>query len=118
MMVFVECFEYPGCHEAARVSTERTLRWARAAYHHYRERGGDGLRACFPIVQGSMFADLRRHCAEELVKLEADGYAIGGLSVGEPRSLSLEMTEVTAPLLPRDRPRYVMGDGMQEKLPA
>jgi queuine tRNA-ribosyltransferase len=117
MMVLDECLAYPASYEAARVSTERTLQWARAAYTHYRKRGSDGLRACFPIVQGSMFVDLRRHCVEELLMLDADGYAIGGLSVGEPRALSLEMTEVTAPLLPRDRPRYVMGVGMPEELP-
>jgi len=64
-----------------------------------------------------MFADLRRHCAEELLTLDADGYAIGGLSVGEPRALSMEMTEVTTPLLPKDRPRYAMGVGMPEELP-
>jgi queuine tRNA-ribosyltransferase len=64
-----------------------------------------------------MFADLRRHCAEELCRLDADGYAIGGLSVGEPRALSLEIVEGTAPLLPADRPRYVMGVGMPEELP-
>jgi queuine tRNA-ribosyltransferase len=117
MMVLDECLAYPASHEAARVSMERTVRWARAAYSHYRDIGTDGLRACFPIVQGSMFADLRRGCAEELLELEADGYAVGGLSVGEPRALSLEMTEVTAALLPRDRPRYVMGVGMPEELP-
>jgi len=71
----------------------------------------------FPIVQGSMFADLRTECARDLIELDAPGYAIGGLSVGEPRALSLEMTEVTTPLLPRDRPRYVMGVGMPEELP-
>jgi queuine tRNA-ribosyltransferase len=64
-----------------------------------------------------MFADLRRHCVAQLLELNAPGYAIGGLSVGEPRSLSLEMTEVSAPLLPKDRPRYVMGVGMPEELP-
>ena len=64
-----------------------------------------------------MYPDLRRHCAEQLLELDADGYAIGGLSVGEPRALSLEMTEVTAPLLPQDRPRYVMGVGMPDELP-
>jgi queuine tRNA-ribosyltransferase len=117
MMVLDECLEYPASHEAARVSTERTLRWAGAAYRHYRERYSDGLRACFPIVQGSMFADLRVHCAEKLLELDADGYAIGGLSVGEPRVLSLEMAEITAALLPRDRPRYVMGVGMPDELP-
>jgi queuine tRNA-ribosyltransferase len=116
MMVLDECLEYPASHEAARVSTERTIRWARAAYSHYRSHGSDGPQVCFPIVQGSMFADLRRHCAEELCLLDADGYAIGGLSVGEPRALSLEMAEITAPLLPADRPRYVMGVGMPEEL--
>jgi queuine tRNA-ribosyltransferase len=64
-----------------------------------------------------MFADLRQECARQLVELGADGYAIGGLSVGEPRALSLEMVEATVPLLPRDRPRYVMGVGMPEELP-
>jgi len=116
MMVLDECLEYPASHEAARVSTDRTIRWARQAYSHYREHtaGGD---ACFPIVQGSMFPDLRRHCAEELLTIDADGYAIGGLSVGEPRALSLEMAEVSAAMLPQDKPRYVMGVGMPEELP-
>src|SRR5438552_11538899 len=82
MMVLDECLAYPASHEAARVSTERTIRWARSAYSYYNEKGNDGSRACFPIVQGSMFADLRRHCAERLVELNAEGYAIGGLSVG------------------------------------
>jgi queuine tRNA-ribosyltransferase len=63
-----------------------------------------------------MFPDLRRECAEELLELGADGYAIGGLSVGELRALSLEMVEATAPLLPREKPRYVMGVGMPEEL--
>jgi queuine tRNA-ribosyltransferase len=117
MMVLDECLAYPASQEAARVSMERTVRWARTAYGHYREHGGEAQRACFPIVQGSMFADLRRRCAEELLELNADGYAIGGLSVGEPRALSLEMTEVTAPLLPVEKPRYVMGVGMPDELP-
>jgi queuine tRNA-ribosyltransferase len=116
MMVLDECLEYPASHEAARASTERTTRWARAAYEHYRKFHDDGKRACFPIVQGSMYADLRRACAEQLIELDADGYAIGGLSVGEPRALSLEMAEITVPLLPKDRPRYVMGVGMPEEL--
>ena len=116
MMVLDECLAYPASHAAAKASTERTLRWARAAYRHYRERS-EGRQACFPIVQGSMYADLRRYCTEQLLELDADGYAIGGLSVGEPRPLSMEMTEVTAPLLPRDRPRYAMGVGMPEELP-
>ncbi len=72
--------------------------------------------ALFPIVQGSMFADLRRECAAALLDVDADGYAIGGLSVGEPRPLSLEMAEATEDILPRDRPRYAMGVGMPAEL--
>jgi queuine tRNA-ribosyltransferase len=75
-----------------------------------------GRHALFPIVQGSIFPDLRRHCAEELVVLEASGYAIGGLSVGEPRPLSLETVECAQEILPRDRPRYAMGVGMPAEL--
>src|SRR5215472_16753300 len=64
MMVLDECLAYPASHEAARVSMQRTVAWARAAMAHYRKHGCDGLRACFPIVQGSMFPDLRRECTE------------------------------------------------------
>ncbi len=117
MMVLDECLAYPASHAAAKLSTERTVRWASSAYQHYRRHGSDGTRACFPIVQGSMFEDLRRQCTEQLLELDADGYAIGGLSVGEPRELSLEMAAITAPLLPRDKPRYVMGVGMPDELP-
>lgn len=118
-MVLDECLPYPVSHEAARVSMGRTLAWARAAFRHHRRRVEEtGARqALFPIVQGSMFPDLRQECARELLELDAEGYAIGGLSVGEPRALSLEMVELTAPLLPVERPRYVMGVGMAEELP-
>ncbi len=119
LMALDECLHYPVSHEAANQAMRRTVDWARKASRHYQSRieetGAAG--ALFPIVQGSMFADLRRACAHELLELDAPGYAIGGLSVGEPRSLSLEMTEVTAPLLPQERPRYVMGVGMPEELP-
>src|SRR5690242_14314329 len=102
MMALDECIEYPVSHEYARQSMERTLAWAKAAFAHYRRRteGGPEAGPLYPIVQGSMFADLRRACAQALVALEAHGYAIGGLSVGEPRPLSLEMVEATEPLLP------------------
>jgi len=117
-MVLDECLEYPASREHARKSMERTLRWASDAFRHYRrrleERPAPG--ALFPIVQGSMFADLRKECAERLVHLDAAGYAIGGLSVGEPRPLSLEMAAVSAAVLPLERPRYVMGVGMPEEL--
>ncbi|HEY7387681.1 MAG TPA: tRNA guanosine(34) transglycosylase Tgt [Bryobacteraceae bacterium] len=119
LMVLDECPEYPVSHEYARESMERTIAWARAAFAHYRslEQRGPVSGAMFPIVQGSMFADLRRGCAEELLALDADGYAIGGLSVGEPRPLSLEMVEVIETILPRARPHYAMGVGMPTELP-
>lgn len=119
LMMLDECTAYPATHAEAKASMELTLRWARRGMERYRRRMAERARpqALFPIVQGSMFADLRRQCAEELVRLDAPGYAIGGLSVGEPRALSLEMTEATVPLLPADRPRYVMGVGLPEELP-
>jgi queuine tRNA-ribosyltransferase len=119
MMPLDECIEYPASHEAADQAMRRTVRWARSAYRRFEQRTSEAgtCSALFPIVQGSTFADLRRACATELLDLNAPGYAIGGLSVGEPRSLSLEMTEITTPLLPRDRPRYVMGVGMPAELP-
>ena len=117
MMVLDECLEYPASHAAAQASMQRTVRWAKSAYEHFRKVGNDGLRACFPIVQGSMYPDLRRACVDQLLELNSDGYAIGGLSVGEPRPLSLEMAEITAPLLPTEKPRYVMGVGMPDELP-
>ncbi len=119
MMPLDECLEYPASHEAANQAMRRTVRWAESAYRYFEHRRdeNESASALFPIVQGSMFADLRRDCATELLELNAPGYAIGGLSVGEPRVLSMEMTEVTTPLLPRLRPRYVMGVGMPEELP-
>jgi queuine tRNA-ribosyltransferase len=116
MMVLDECLAYPAGREAARKSMERTIRWARQSFDHWRPRD-TGDQALFPIVQGSMFADLRRECARRLAELDAPGYAIGGLSVGEPRPLSLEMAEASVPELPRERPRYVMGVGAPEELP-
>jgi queuine tRNA-ribosyltransferase len=117
MMVLDECLGYPATHEATRESTNRTVRWAQTAFAHYRRREKGLECALFPIVQGGMYADLRVACAEQLLELDAPGYAIGGLSVGEPRDLSQEMVAVTAPILPADRPRYVMGVGMPEELP-
>ncbi len=119
MMVLDECLSYPASREAVRGSVARTLRWAGQAFEHYQRRReeGEARQALFPIVQGGVEADLRRWCAEELLPLEAEGYAIGGLSVGEPRPLSMEMTAITAPLLPWEKLRYVMGVGMPAELP-
>jgi queuine tRNA-ribosyltransferase len=117
-MALDECPAYPVDRQYAESSTARTIAWAGTAMRHFRSRMRDitTRHALFPIVQGSMFPDLRRQCATALVDLDADGYAVGGLSVGEPRPLSLEMVESTEPLLPRDRPRYAMGVGMPEEL--
>lgn len=119
MMVLDECTEYPAEEAEARRSMELTVGWAQRAFAHLRAQaaGEEARQALFPIVQGSMYAGLRRECASRLLELDADGYAIGGLSVGEPRELSLAMTEAVAPLLPGDRPRYVMGVGMPAELP-
>jgi queuine tRNA-ribosyltransferase len=119
LMALDECLEYPASHEAAKRSTGLTVRWAQRAMGHYRTRmeTREPRHALFPIVQGSMYGDLRRSCAEQLLPLEAEGYAIGGLSVGEPRELSHDIAEMVTPLLPADRPRYVMGVGMPEELP-
>jgi len=119
LMVLDECPQYPVSHEYARESMQRTVRWAHQANEHYRRRISESAtrHALFPIVQGSMFSDLRRICANALLDLDSDGYAIGGLSVGEPRPLSMEMVEATEDLLPRARPRYAMGVGMPAELP-
>jgi queuine tRNA-ribosyltransferase len=118
LMALDECPEYPVSHEYARQSMERTVRWAERAHRQYVSRQAtlETDRALFPIVQGSVFPDLRRECAERLVTLDAHGYAIGGLSVGEPRPLSMETVEATVPVLPSDRPRYAMGVGMPHEL--
>jgi queuine tRNA-ribosyltransferase len=119
LMVLDECPEYPVSREYARQSMRRTVEWARQASRHFASRTAEmpARHQLFPIVQGSMFADLRRECAAALVELNAGGYAIGGLSVGEPRPLSMQMVEACEEVLPRDRPRYAMGVGMPEELP-
>jgi queuine tRNA-ribosyltransferase len=116
MMVLDECLAYPASHAAARHAMERTIRWAGQSFRHWLPID-QGCQALFPIVQGSMYADLRRECARRLVELDAPGFAVGGLSVGEPRPVSLEMTEAAVLDLPKDRPRYVMGVGTPEELP-
>lgn len=118
-MVLDECLPYPCTREKASSSTARTVRWAQRAFAHYRSKPEEVQQqhALFPIVQGSMYPDLREDCARKLVELQAPGYAIGGLSVGEPRDMSLAMVDATTPMLPKDRPRYVMGVGFPEELP-
>jgi queuine tRNA-ribosyltransferase len=124
LMALDECPEYPVSHEYARQSMHRTVRWARRAHERFGRRIAENPpayalfpQALFPIVQGSLFTDLRRECARAMLDLNASGYAIGGLSVGEPRPLSLEAVEATEDILPRARPRYAMGVGMPAELP-
>lgn len=112
MMVLDDCSPYPTGESEARRSMERTVRWAVRSFRHWRARGGAGGPLLFPIVQGATSAALRRECAERLLGLDAPGYAVGGLSVGEPRPLSYEMAAACAEALPRGRPRYVMGVGL------
>jgi queuine tRNA-ribosyltransferase len=138
VMAFDECTEYPANRRRAEESMRLTLAWARRSLEHFRARRHevpwfqDGLppvpctwgpgkedhqrQRLFGIVQGGMYTDLRRQCAEQLVEMDFDGYAIGGLSVGEPRELTLEIISETLPLLPKDKPRYVMGVGYPDEI--
>jgi queuine tRNA-ribosyltransferase len=125
IMAFDECTEYPADYARARQSLDLTLRWAQrskdhfAAHQHERpwpESFAGKTQSLFGIVQGGMFPDLRRESAARLVEMDFPGYAIGGLSVGEPRALTREMIEATLPLLPADKPRYVMGVGYPEEI--
>ncbi|HEY6445426.1 MAG TPA: tRNA guanosine(34) transglycosylase Tgt [Acidobacteriaceae bacterium] len=140
-MAFDECTEYPADYARARTSLDLTLRWAKRSWERFEkqkherpwdggaesersaigdQRSGRRLDEQFPslfgIVQGGMFADLRKECAERLVEMDFPGYAIGGLSVGEPRELTREMIATTLPLLPKDKPRYVMGVGYPDEI--
>lgn len=103
---------YPVGEPEALDALERTTRWARRCLEAKKKVDP----ALFGIVQGSMFSDLRRRSAEGLTSLDLDGYAIGGLSVGEPHEIMVEMMEVTVPLLPEKSPRYVMGIGKPQDI--
>lgn len=114
IMVLDECLAYPASHEKARHSMELTLRWAARCQQAFARSDGprpNPGQVLFGIVQGGTYADLRRACAHRLVEMDFAGYAIGGLAVGEPPSLSYEMTEITVAELPEDKPRYLMGVG-------
>ncbi|MFP5210423.1 MAG: tRNA guanosine(34) transglycosylase Tgt [Acidobacteriota bacterium] len=124
-MAFDECTEYPADRARAKESLRLTMAWARRSLDHFRahqeevvwsEQFAGRTQSLFGIVQGGMYTDLRRECAQRLVEMDFDGYAIGGLSVGEPRELTLEMISEVLPLLPRDKPRYVMGVGYPDEI--
>lgn len=113
MMAFDECAPYPCDHAYAKKSMEMTTRWAIRCKEAHRNEEKQSL---FGIVQGSTYADLRRESAKQLVELDFPGYAVGGLSVGEPGEIMNEMLEVTVPLLPENKPRYLMGVGSPDYL--
>ena len=129
-MAFDECTEYPADRARAEESLRLTMAWARRSLAFFRahreevpwrEELGGRTQSLFGIVQGGMYRDLRRACAEQLVEMDGagsgfGGYAIGGLSVGEPRELTMEMIAEVLPLLPRDKPRYVMGVGYPDEI--
>jgi len=145
IMAFDECTEYPADRKHARASMEMTARWAERCKRYFEEHRGEvpwessavGRRSSvvtslavaddrrpttndfqllFGIVQGGMHADLRQESAERTVQIGFPGYAIGGLSVGEPRALTREMVEATLPHLPQDQPRYLMGVGTPDEI--
>ncbi|MDL2329638.1 tRNA guanosine(34) transglycosylase Tgt [Desulfosarcina sp. OttesenSCG-928-A07] len=109
-MCLDQCLEYPATPDQAESALSLTTRWARRCKAAW-ETLTDKQNSLFGIVQGGMFADLRKRSAGEIVAIDFPGYAIGGLSVGEPKPLMMEMAEVTLPLLPENRPRYIMGVG-------
>lgn len=113
MMAFDECAPYPAERDYVKPSLERTTRWAeRCLTSHARPHD----QALFAIVQGGMYEDLRRQSAKDLTSLGFPGYAIGGLSVGEPKHLMYQVLDYTAPLLPDNKPRYLMGVGSPDAL--
>jgi queuine tRNA-ribosyltransferase len=130
IMAFDECTEHPADARRTRDSMELTLRWAERSKKYFEEHKGEvpwhkdsrvgsqdsATQALFGIVQGGMDKDLRRESAERTIEIGFPGYAIGGLSVGEPRALTREIVEATLPHLPADKPRYLMGVGRPEEI--
>ena len=112
VMAFDECTPYPCIYEDAEKSLKQTLRWELMS----REQPLDPHQFRFGIVQGSVYHDLRKHSAEKLVKMDFDGYSIGGLSVGEPEEIMFECVERVTPYLPEDKPRYLMGVGTPKQI--
>jgi queuine tRNA-ribosyltransferase len=118
-MVLDECIETPAPRDVAESALRRTTAWARRARKYFTDRAnsnGAVAQSQFGIVQGATFADLRRESAGQLMELDFPGYAVGGLAVGEPHAMTCEMTGATTEVLPKDRPRYLMGVGRPEQL--
>jgi queuine tRNA-ribosyltransferase len=115
VMCLDRCLRFPAGRDEAGDALELTTRWAKRCKQSWQKRP-DPAHLLFGIVQGGMYPDLRQISTEQLVEIGFDGYALGGLSVGEPKALMMETAAFTLPLLPRDRPRYVMGVGTPEDL--
>ncbi|MBT2727102.1 tRNA guanosine(34) transglycosylase Tgt [Bacillus sp. ISL-75] len=113
MMAFDECPPYPATYEYMQKSVERTSRWAERCLNAHSRPNDQGL---FGIVQGGEYEELRKQSAKDLVSLDFPGYAVGGLSVGEPKDIMNRMLEHTTPLLPTNKPRYLMGVGSPDSL--
>lgn len=107
-MIFDECVAYPATHAEAKKAMQRSLAWAQRSRDAFVKRNGYGL---FGIVQGVTYEDLRKESAEKLIEIGFDGYAIGGLAVGEGQELMFQTLDFTTPHLPEDKPRYLMGVG-------
>ena len=119
-MAFDDCTAWPATHAEAQASMERSMRWAvRCRDRYYRDAGERATPGdLFGIVQGGMYADLRRASLDSLLQLDLPGLAVGGLAVGEPEPERLRVLEETVPLMPADRPRYLMGVGRPEDIVA
>jgi len=117
-----ECVHYPCSKNQAEVAMKRTIEWARRSKEHiaYRishiAKEKDDKQLLFGIIQGATYEDLRRECAERIIEIGFDGYAIGGVSVGEPANLIYNTVEMSAGLLPAGQPRYLMGVGLPQDI--
>ena len=113
MMAFDECCPYPSTYEYTKKSMERTTRWAARCKEAHKTVDKQGL---FGIIQGGFYEDLREKSAKDLIAMDFPGYAIGGISVGEPKEEFLKMLKFTTPLMPENKPRYLMGVGTPDYL--
>ena len=113
MMAFDECAPYPASHDYVEHSMHRTTRWAKRCKDYHTNTDNQAL---FGIIQGGMYKDLREVSAKDLIELDFPGYAVGGLSVGEPKNLMVEILDYTTDLMPKDKPRYLMGVGTPDYL--
>lgn len=113
MMAFDECCPYPASHEYTENSMMRTLRWLKRCKDYHKNTENQNL---FGIIQGGMFKDLREYSAKSTIEFDLPGYAVGGLSVGEPRDMMIDLLDFTTDFMPENKPRYLMGVGSPDYL--